>query len=129
MPFKMKTKSPVSFSNANIAPLLKKGKKSGFPKDIKPMLATLVDEPVDEPGWCYEIKWDGYRAIGYLNAGAVDIRSRNNKSFNEKFYPVFNALKQWQINAVVDGEILVVNDKGIPDFSDLQAWRSEADGH
>lgn len=125
----MKTKSPVSFSNVNITSLLKKGKKSEFPEDIKPMLATLVDEPVEEPGWLYEIKWDGYRALGYLNAGAVDIRSRNNKSFNEKFYPVFDALKQWRINAVVDGEILVVNDKGVPDFSDLQAWRSEADGH
>ena len=51
----------------------------------------------------------------------------NSKSFNEKFYPVFNALKSWKINVVVDGEIVVVNDKGIPDFSDLQSWRSEAD--
>ncbi len=59
----------------------------------------------------------------------VEIKSRNNKSFNEKFYPVYDALKKWEINAVVDGEIVVVNDKGIPDFSDLQAWRSEADGH
>ncbi|MBA2561454.1 MAG: DNA ligase D, partial [Chitinophagaceae bacterium] len=125
----MKAKPPASASNANITSLLKKGIKSAFPEDIKPMLATLVDEPVDEPGWLYEIKWDGYRALGYINMGAVDIRSRNNKSFNEKFYPVFDALKQWKINAVLDGEIIVVNDKGVPDFSDLQAWRSEADGH
>ncbi len=109
--------------------LLKKGKPSAFPEDIKPMLATLVDEPVEDEGWMYEIKWDGYRALGYINNGTVDIKSRNNKSFNEKFYPVFDALKQWKINAVVDGEIVVVNEKGVPDFSDLQAWRSEADGN
>jgi bifunctional non-homologous end joining protein LigD len=109
--------------------LLKKGKRSPFPADIKPMLATLVDEPVEEEGWLYELKWDGYRALGYINKGTVEVRSRNNKSFNEKFYPVYEALKSWKINAVVDGEIIVTNDKGIPDFSDLQAWRSEADGH
>jgi bifunctional non-homologous end joining protein LigD len=122
----MKTKSPQT---AVIAHLLKKGNLSKFPEDIQPMLATLVDKPVDEEGWQYEIKWDGYRALGYINEGNVDIKSRNNKSFNEKFYSIFNALKQWKINAVVDGEIAVLNEKGIPDFSYLQAWRSEADGH
>ena len=112
-----------------ISQLLKKGNPAKFPEDIKPMLATLVDEPVEEEGWMYEIKWDGYRALGYINNGDADIKSRNNKSFNEKFYPVFDALKKWKINAVVDGEIVVVNDKGLPDFSGLQSWRSEADGH
>jgi bifunctional non-homologous end joining protein LigD len=92
------------------------------------MLATLIDKPFDEEGWLYEIKWDGYRAITFLNKGTIDIRSRNNKSFNEKFYPIYNAMKKWKINAIVDGEIVVVNDKGLPDFSDLQGWRSEADG-
>ena len=92
------------------------------------MLATLVSDPVDESDWLYEIKWDGYRALAYMNQGKVDIRSRNNKSFNEKFYPVYEALQQWKIDAVVDGEIVVLNDEGVPDFGDLQLWRSEADG-
>ena len=48
--------------------------KSKMPKDIKPMLATLIDQPFDEPGWLYEVKWDGYRALDYLNNGAVDMR-------------------------------------------------------
>lgn len=54
--------------------------------------------------------------------------SRNNKGFNEKFYPIHKALQQWKINAVTDGEILVLNDKGISNFGNLQNWRSEADG-
>ena len=98
------------------------------PEEIQPMLATLVDAPGDEPAWTYEIKWDGYRALGFVRKGKVEIVSRNNKSFNQKFYPVHDALKQWKINAVVDGEIIVVNEKGAADFSDLQGWRSEADG-
>jgi bifunctional non-homologous end joining protein LigD len=115
--------------NATLRKLLKKGKPSAIPRNIEPMLATLVDEiPGDEQNWIYEIKWDGYRAVAYLNKGVVDLRSRNNKSFNEKFYPVYDALKKWDAHAVVDGEIIVVNDEGMPDFNDLQLWRSEADG-
>ncbi|MEJ7626335.1 MAG: DNA ligase D [Ferruginibacter sp.] len=104
-------------------------KSVAFPADIKPMLATLIDKPFDDAGWVYELKWDGYRAIAYLQNGKVEIRSRNNKSFNDKFYPILQALQKWKIDAVVDGEIVVVNDKGLPDFGDLQNWRSEADGH
>ena len=102
--------------------------KMPSPEVFQPMLATLVDAPIDEPGWTYEIKWDGYRAVAFVNDDRVDLISRNNKSFNQKFYPVYDALKQWKIRAVVDGEIIVVNEKGAADFSDLQGWRSEADG-
>ncbi len=121
----------------NVEEYLKKSNPSSFPQDIQPMLATLVDKATDDLGWLYEIKWDGYRAIAYINnfykdaylpKGEVDLRSRNNKSFNEKFYPLYNALKSWKINAVVDGEITVLNEKGLADFSSLQSWRSEADG-
>ena len=104
------------------------GIKKPFPKTLEPMLATLVDKPFDEEGWIYEIKWDGYRALSFLNKGHVDIRSRNNKSFNDKFYPVYAALQALKMNAVLDGEIIVVNDQGISNFGKLQNWRSEADG-
>jgi bifunctional non-homologous end joining protein LigD len=103
-------------------------KKTAMPVDIKPMLATLVNKPSAGEGWMYEVKWDGYRALAYLGEEEVNLCSRNNKSFNEKFYPVTNALKDWNINAVLDGEIIVINDKGLPDFGALQTWRSEADG-
>ena len=102
--------------------------KSQILLDVKPMLATLVNEPFDSVGWSYEVKWDGFRTLSYLNQGEVDIRSRNNKDFNKKFYPIYDALKAWNINAVLDGEITVLNDKGVPDFNALQVWRSEADG-
>ncbi|MEO7444909.1 MAG: DNA ligase D [Ferruginibacter sp.] len=99
-----------------------------LPADMKPMLATLVDKPFDEEGWLYEVKWDGYRALAFKNKKQVDLKSRNNKSFNEKFYPVKQALEKYNFNAVLDGEIVVVNEKGISDFGALQNWRSEADG-
>jgi bifunctional non-homologous end joining protein LigD len=101
--------------------------KKPMPKDLAPMLATLIDQPFNDPGWSYEIKWDGYRALAYLQKGKVELRSRNNKSF-EKYYPIYDAFKQWSVNALIDGEIVVLNEKGQSDFGALQNWRSEADG-
>lgn len=99
-----------------------------FPEGTRPMLATLINEPFDEPGWLYEVKWDGYRTMVFIREGQVDLLSRNQKSFNEKFYPLYEAFLGWKVNAVVDGEIMVLNKKGVSDFSALQNWRSEADG-
>ncbi len=104
-------------------------KKAAFPKIIPPMLATLVDKPFDEQGWLYEVKWDGYRAIAYLHNGKARILSRNNKSFDDKFYPIHAALEKINLNIVLDGEIIVANNSGISNFGNLQNWRSEADGY
>ncbi|HKH59913.1 MAG TPA: DNA ligase D [Flavitalea sp.] len=112
----------------DIIKTIPKRNKSAMPEDLRPMLATLVDEPFDDPDWIFEVKWDGYRTLAYLNKGDVELRSRNNNSFIKKFYPVYNALKEWPIKGIVDGEIVVVNDEGLSNFSSLQNWSSEADG-
>ena len=104
------------------------GKRSKFPSKILPMLATIVDKPFDKEGWQYEIKWDGYRALAFCNKDKVELKSRNDKSFGEKFYPVHKALQQWNINAVLDGEVVVLDEDGKPNFSALQNWKSESDG-
>ena len=75
---------PVKLAKA-ASEILKKGKRSPMPKNLEPMLATLVNEPVNEEGWVYEMKWDGYRAVAYMQNDRVDICSRNNKSFNQKY--------------------------------------------
>jgi bifunctional non-homologous end joining protein LigD len=108
--------------------LLKKAPRTKMPTGIKPMKATLVDEPFNDPDWIYEVKWDGYRAIASIGKKGVSLISRNNIPF-DKYYPINDALKGWKVNAVIDGEILVINNKGISDFSALQNWRSEADGN
>lgn len=122
---------PESFQEAtglNADALLKKAPEAPIPSGIKPMLATLVDEPFDDPEWVFEIKWDGYRTLAFINHGDVTLLSRNNKSFTEKYYPIRQALEKWKLNAVIDGEILVINEKGISNFGALQNWRSESDG-
>ncbi len=126
-------KSPVKKksnpkSNEEINSYLDKAKKTAFPKKIAPMLATLVDKPFDEEGWLYEVKWDGYRTVAFINKKKIDLKSRNDKSFNDKFYSIYNACKELHFDAVLDGEIVVLDENGKSDFGRLQNWRSEADG-
>lgn len=113
--------------NNSVEAILAKAPRSKIPTGIKPMLATLVNNTFDAPDWIYEIKWDGYRALIFKDEEA-NLVSRNNKSFDKKFYPLHNLIQSWPIRTVIDGEIVVLNENGRPDFSKLQNWRSEADG-
>jgi len=115
-------------NSLDVAELLKSAPNAKMPTNMKPMLATLVDEPFDDPDWQYEVKWDGYRALAYINKGNVELMSRNKKPFNDKFYPIHDILSSSTLNAVLDGEILVLDEKGRSNFGQLQNWRSEADG-
>lgn len=112
----------------NISDLLKKSPKQVFYTTVQPMLATLIDKPFDDQNWVYEVKWDGYRAVAFMKNGKIELKSRNDKSFNEKFYPVYDTLKSIVINAILDGEIVVLEKNGMANFAALQNWRSEADG-
>ncbi|HLS95999.1 MAG TPA: DNA ligase D [Sphingobacterium sp.] len=114
--------------SASITGLLKKCPIQPFYVAVEPMLATLVDRPFDSEDWLYEVKWDGYRALAFMDGAQVDLKSRNGKSFNEKFYPIYDELKQMNLSAVIDGEVVVLRENGQANFGALQNWRSEADG-
>ena len=95
---------------------------------MKPMLASLTEEAFDSADWIFEIKWDGYRAIAGIRNGKVELQSRNNLSFNQKYHPVTQALQKWNVNAIVDGEIIAVDAQGNTDFQHLQAWQKTGRG-
>src|SRR6202035_912021 len=134
MPVKAKKKSlpkpgkklSTGSSVGNLSKLVSAAPRTPIPEQVKPMLATLVDKPFDDADWIFEVKWDGYRAIAIMDGRNVSLQSRNVKSFNEKFYPVFDALKKWNLRAVLDGEIVVIDETGVSNFGALQNWRSEA---
>ncbi len=102
---------------------------SAMPSNLKPMLATLVDAPFNDPEWQFELKLDGYRALAYVNSGEAQIRSRNNNNFNKKFSAIHDALQNWKVNVVVDGEIVVLNEEGVPDFNSIQLWDKKKEGN
>ena len=100
-----------------------------MPHGIRPMLATLVREPLDHPEWVFEVKWDGYRAIAELRDGQVSLYTRNLISLNKRYLPIAEALQNFGLEAVLDGEIVVVDDQGRPDFQMLQNYQKSGRGH
>ncbi len=95
---------------------------------IKPMLATLVDEPFDRQGWIFETKWDGYRAIAEVCPEKVNLYSRNGISFEQRFHPIVEALGRFEHEAILDGEIVVLDREGRSRFQLLQNYQKTGQG-
>ena len=95
-------------------------KRTPIPPDLKPMLASTTDEAFNDVDWQFEIKWDGYRALAYKTGGKTDLRSRNNLSFKRKYPSLIEAFQAWPVNAVVDGEVVILTEEGKADFASLQ---------
>ena len=98
-------------------------------RHIKPMLATLVGKPFDDPNWIFEIKWDGFRAIAEVSKSRVELYSRNLLSFNERFAPIVKALQKLKLSAVLDGEVVVLDNKGKSHFQLLQNYLQNKEGN
>jgi len=92
------------------------------------MLTTLVDEAFDSDDWLFEIKWDGYRAVSGISGGKVELYSRNNLSFNSRYPEIVEELSTWPIDAVLDGEIVALDENGHSRFQFLQNWMSDQQG-
>lgn len=89
---------------------------------IEPMLASLGDDAFDNKNWIFELKWDGYRAIAEVARKNVKLYSRNGLSFNERYPSLVEELQQLNMNAVLDGEVVVFNEDDRPDFQKLQHY-------
>jgi len=89
------------------------------------MLAKETDTPFSSKDWIYEIKWDGYRAMAEVKKNDVSLYSRNGNSFNDLYPLVVKALKQLNINAVLDGEIIIVDENGKSNFQLLQHFGTD----
>jgi bifunctional non-homologous end joining protein LigD len=100
-----------------------------MPHGIQTMLATLVKKPFDHPDWIFEVKWDGYRAVAEIRDDGVSLYSRNGISLDKKFFPIVDSLRKLRFDAVLDGEIVVVDDQGRPDFQMLQHYQDSGSGH
>lgn len=103
---------------------LKGAERGPMPRTVHPMLATLVDGPFDDKEWLFEIKWDGYRAVAFIEKGKVRFVSRNQNEFAE--YPELADLPRFvkARNAVLDGEIVALDHEGRPSFSLMQQRNS-----
>jgi len=93
-----------------------------LPEVLAPQLATLVAEPPKDPqGWAYEIKYDGYRLLARIEGESVRLITRNGNDWTDKLPRLAEAVAALEIpSGWVDGEIVVMNAKGVPDFGALQ---------
>jgi bifunctional non-homologous end joining protein LigD len=92
-----------------------------FPGFISPMLATLTSGPFSDPEWLFEVKWDGYRLQATLNKGVVRTYTRKGLD-GATYFPGLLEPATWIAaeQAVVDGEVVALNEDGAPDFGLLQ---------
>jgi bifunctional non-homologous end joining protein LigD len=127
--FRQKKINQIRLREAIESEDLKDAPVKPIPHGIKPMLATLTKEPFAHPDWIFEVKWDGYRAIAEIRDGDVALYSRNLISLNKKFSSVTESLSKLSFEAVLDGEIVVVDDRGHPDFQMLQSYLKSRRGH
>jgi bifunctional non-homologous end joining protein LigD len=91
---------------------------------IEPMLCLAVSDLPDGSEWEYELKLDGYRAIGLKTSGRVLLLSRNGKDFSQRFQPLTRALEALPDETVIDGEVVALDESGRPSFSLLQNYAS-----
>lgn len=100
-----------------------------LPKFFSPMLATLKEAPFDDSDWLFEIKWDGYRALAFIDHGNVNLYSRNATLFNSLFPKVVKELEIIPALAVLDGELVILDEKGKSDFQLMQNYQRTQKGN
>jgi len=95
-------------------------RQSRLPKELQPMLATLIDAPFDNPGWVFESKWDGFRLVAKIEKRSVTLYSRSGLIVSDNYKPIARALEKVRQDAVIDGELVAFDAKGISRFQLLQ---------
>jgi bifunctional non-homologous end joining protein LigD len=115
-------RGPEKTAISAVDELKTKGIRKAMPGSVKPMLCTLTKQVVPDADYLYELKWDGYRIISYVDGRRVRMDSRSALDYTGKYPPVAKALKELGHDAVLDGEVVVFNEEGKPDFDALQIY-------
>jgi bifunctional non-homologous end joining protein LigD len=107
---------------------LKGARQAGMPAAIEPMMASLVDKPPRGPEWLFEVKWDGVRAIAFVDREEIRLQSRSGLRC-ERQYPelavIHHQLAAGQ--AILDGEIAVLDGQGVSQFHLIQPRIANSD--
>ena len=119
-----KTAAAKSATARKAAAKKKSSKKVRIPEFIEPELCKPVDRPPGGPGWCHEVKFDGYRLQLRIANGEVTLKTRKGLDWTHKFEAIAAAAAEFP-NAIIDGEVAALDDNGSPDFAALQAALSE----
>jgi bifunctional non-homologous end joining protein LigD len=121
---------PVTDQPATNVAAVEGAVQSPMPKAVSPMLASIATEPPSGAAWLYEVKWDGVRALCFVDGNELQILSRTQKRCEQQ-YPELSVLpRQLKASqAILDGEIAVLDDQGRSSFSLIQPRISVADAN
>jgi bifunctional non-homologous end joining protein LigD len=117
-PGTVKTASKVALT----AKPVEKAPRAALPAALKPQLATLADAaPSDPQNWLYEVKFDGYRLLARIDSKSIQLLTRNGHDWTNRLPHLAKALRSLKLpSGWYDGEIVSLNDRGLPDFQALQ---------
>ena len=90
-----------------------------MPRDVVPMALSVATEPFNDGDWQFEIKWDGFRMLAYCSGDLVNLTSKTNNSFNKRFASIRAELEEMNLNAILDGEVVILNADGSPNFRNI----------
>lgn len=115
------TKDSSAHSSTSLVEGLKGAAKRAMPHQIRPMLALSTEQPFDSSEWLFEIKWDGYRAVSFIENGLVRLMSRTDNDLSGR-YPELQVLPKFvhAQTAILDGEVAALDEKGRASFSLMQ---------
>jgi bifunctional non-homologous end joining protein LigD len=100
---------------------LEGARKAAMPASVSPMLATLIDKPFSDPGWLFEIKWDGARTLAWVEDGEVWLRSRAGNEVTHQYPDLASLPRHLNVKqAILDGEIVVLDETGRSEFERMQ---------
>jgi bifunctional non-homologous end joining protein LigD len=118
---KSKNKKSSANSAASAVKTIPGAELRPIPAVIHPMLATPTEKAFDNPDWLFEIKWDGYRAVAFIESGRVRLMSRTQNDLTAQFSELGSLPKFVKAErAILDGEIVALDEKGRPSFSLMQ---------
>ena len=118
---RLASKSKKSQNPKDARTLCSRARKTSMPNIIHPMLATLVDDPFSNPEWIFETKWDGFRAVCFIKNGKARFISRNQLDMTHQYPELVGVGKQVDAKeAILDGEIVALDQHGMPRFQLLQ---------
>ncbi|HSG40892.1 MAG TPA: DNA ligase D [Thermoanaerobaculia bacterium] len=123
---KKATAEPEASPSGIDAKAVRGARKAAMPSGIEPQLATLVEEVPTAGEWIHEIKYDGYRALCEIRDGEARLVTRNGKDWTDRFEPVAREAETLPVRqAILDGEVVVLEPDGTTSFQSLQNALSE----
>ncbi len=101
------------------------GDSGRMPDRLEAMNATLIKEPFTAERWLYEVKWDGYRILARKKDDDVKLHTRGGLDYADKYPVLVEALQEVNHDVILDGEVVVVDKKGVPSFDELQKYKGD----